>query len=268
MDLQCKRHAGILTIDMSQTLRTYSFKSDSVGYPSTVENFFAPPPPPSAQGIMGFAEEPINPIYTLPELTMKGNIDLLKAQTPSLGFCGARNVSEKGLKATAEFSKIASNEGIVIVSGNARGVDEAAHYACLENDGYTILVLPEGINHFRPRMRLREVWDWARVLVISQFAPDAPWSIGRAMARNKLVIALSNAILVVEAGEKGGTLDAGIKSIKSERPLLIADYEGIPKTATGNKLLESKGGIPTKSSDILETFSNCSALLPQGRLSI
>ena len=48
------------------------------------------------------------------------------------------------------------------------------------------------------------MWDWDRVLVVSQFQPDEPWKAFRAMTRNQLIIALSRVMIVIEAGENGG----------------------------------------------------------------
>lgn len=175
-----------------------------------------------------------------PTLYLQGNLDLL--DRASLGFCGSRKASRSGLETTYCLARNAAEKNIVVISGNAKGVDTAAHMSALENDGETILVLPEGIDRFRVRADLRPVWDWRRVLVISQFERNAPWQSWRAMQRNKLVISLSNAIVVVEAGEKGGTLDAGKTALRMGRPLLVAHYDPIPEAARGNSWLLEDGG--------------------------
>ena len=106
-------------------------------------------------------------------LDMVGNLELLNGA--GLGFCGARRSSEKGLETARDCSEQAAINGVLVVSGNAAGVDFEAHYTCLNAGGSTIFVLPEGINHFRIKRALKPVWDWNRVLVISQFQPDEPW---------------------------------------------------------------------------------------------
>ena len=112
-----------------------------------------------------------------------------------------------------------------------------AHYHALNAGGSTILVLPEGISHFRPRRDLASVWDWERVLVVSQFEPDHIWKGYRAMERNQVIIGLSKAIIVVEAGEKGGTMDAGKRTLKLGIPLYVAKYDDISSDALGNEKL-------------------------------
>lgn len=174
-------------------------------------------------------------------LDMVGNLDLL--EMPSVGFCGSRAPSKKGLEIAKDCAEQAAKNNVVVVSGNAAGIDFEAHYNSLKFGGSTILVLPEGIGHFRIRKALNDVWDWRRVLVISQFEPEQKWQVYRAMNRNQLVIALSRAIIVFEAGDKGGTLDAGKKTLKSGLPLFVAQHKEITETARGNKILCDMGAL-------------------------
>ena len=172
-------------------------------------------------------------------LDMVGNLDLLSAT--GLGFCGSRKVSQNGLLTTQDCAIQVAQENISIISGNAAGVDFEAHYNCLKVGGTTILVLPEGINHFRVKKMLQPVWDWDRVLVVSQFEPNAPWKTFRAMTRNQLIIALSLGMIIIEAGEKGGTLNAGKETLKFGLPLYVVQYEDMATEAKGNQLLIEMG---------------------------
>lgn len=171
-----------------------------------------------------------------------GNKSLL-AQ-PSVGFCGSRKATEKGLETAGDCASQSTDLGLVVVSGNAAGVDVQAHYHALASGGNTIFVLPEGIEHFRIRKNLRSVWDWERVLVVSQFEPNQIWQAYRAMARNKVIIGLSDAMIVIEAGERGGTLDAGRSTLDMGLPLFVAQYENMVSEAQGNKVLIELGGVP------------------------
>lgn len=171
-----------------------------------------------------------------------GNLKLL--ELPGVGFCGSRKASEKGLQTTEDCSAQAAKDGIVVISGNAAGVDFRAHYRALADGGSTILVLPEGIDHFRIRKALRDVWDWNRVLVVSQFDPKTPWRAYHAMARNKVILGLSQAMIVVEAGSTGGTLDAGKSTLAANMPLFVVEYGDANPDASGNKILIEMGGVP------------------------
>lgn len=175
-------------------------------------------------------------------LTCMGNLDLLTGR--GIGFCGSRKASEKGLETARDCADQAAENNVVVVSGNAAGVDFHAHQQALVSAGSTIMVLPEGIDNFRIRKDLREAWDWDRVLVVSQFEPHVPWRAYNAMARNKVILGLSSAMIVIEAGEKGGTLDAGQSALRTDIPLFVAVYSESSSSAAGNKILLDMGGFP------------------------
>ncbi len=174
-------------------------------------------------------------------LYLQGNGKLLDRD--SIGFCGSRKSSPKGIDTVREYAEQAATAGFTVVSGNAAGIDSEAHFRALSVGGSTILVLPEGINHFRIKRALASVWDWERTLVISQFNPDDAWRGYRAMARNQVIIGLSKAMIVIEAGEKGGTMSAGMETLRYSTPLYVAEYEDMSVDARGNKKLLELGGM-------------------------
>lgn len=179
-------------------------------------------------------------------LFLRGNVALLEEH--AISFCGARDVSEKGIEAAILCARTATKNNFVVTSGNARGVDRATHREALEEGGATILVLPEGIDNFRVAPELRDVWDWSRVLVVSQFEPNAIWRSYHAMERNKTIMALSCAMIVIEAGEKGGTRAAGEDALRLNIPLYAIDYGFDETVAPGNRHLIRKGAKPLKKS--------------------
>jgi len=174
-----------------------------------------------------------------PFLFYLGGADLLTAQ--GIGMCGSRNASDEGLRAAEACGEVATQQGLTVVSGYARGVDTATHVSALSSGGSTVIVLPEGINHFRvKRGPVADVWNEERVLVVSQFSPGRPWSAGNAMARNNVIIGLSLALVVVEASEKGGTLAAGTKALQLNKPVLTLEFAMNPR---GNAELIRQGAI-------------------------
>lgn len=168
-----------------------------------------------------------------------GAAELLKAS--SIGMCGSRNASDEGLRAAAACSEVATQQGLTVISGYARGVDTATHVSALASGGSTVVVLPEGIDHFRvKRGPIANVWDPERTLVVSQFSPSRPWSAGSAMTRNNVIIGLSLALIVIEASEKGGTLAAGARALKLNRRVLALEFTENPR---GNAELIRRGAI-------------------------
>jgi DNA processing protein len=175
-----------------------------------------------------------------PILFTWGNTDLLN--TPAVGMCGSRGASEKGIDAARACGRAVGERGLTVVSGYARGVDTETHLAALESGGHTMVVLAEGILHFRVKRVFRETgFDPERVLVLSQFAPAQRWNAGAAMTRNAVIAGLGKALVVIEAGETGGTLDAGMKALSMGRPVMALEFsEGTP---AGNSLLFTHGAI-------------------------
>lgn len=179
-------------------------------------------------------------LNTPPVLSMIGNINLLSNRT--VGFSGSRKVSEKGVAITKDcVEQLSQEKDISIVSGYAQGVDKEAHYTALASGGSTIIILPNGISSFYVRQELKNVWDWDRVLVISEYLPKDKWSVSRAMNRNNTIIGLSDIMVVVEAGLTGGSLDAGLRTLEDNKPLYVPLYSDYPESALGNKVLLERG---------------------------
>ena len=170
------------------------------------------------------------------ELFYWGNLSLLKKQ--AVMVCGARNASKIGLDLAYKCGKLIAEQNFTLASGYARGVDIAAHLGALEAGGDTIAILPYGLLNFRLNREMREGFDLERLLVVSELQPSCRFTIRNAFRRNKLLVALSEAVIVVEPGETGGTWFSAQYASKIGKPLYF--IEGmrpniIPK-------LESMGG--------------------------
>ena len=192
-----------------------------------------------------FTHEITLPQGKVTRLYCLGNAQLLGVK--GVGFCGSRKVSDAGKSVAEDCAQQFAEANCNVVSGYALGVDMAAHKTALENGGTTTIVLPNGIDHFKIKKELKDVWDWNRVLVVSQFEPHEPWAVFRAMERNRVIVALSAAMIVIEAKETGGTFAAGQATLKAEKPLFVVDYKE-NESAGGNSILLQKGGIPLKKS--------------------
>jgi DNA processing protein len=168
-----------------------------------------------------------------------GNLELLRKT--SVGFCGSREATEKGMATARDSAGLLAREGINIVSGFAAGVDINAHRAALAAGGTTTVVLAEGILRFRIKKEIREEWDEQRTLVVSEFGPNLPWSVSHAMQRNRTICGLSRALILIEARRTGGSIQAGRDCLKLGLPLFAAVYEGTTEAATGNQELLEQG---------------------------
>jgi DNA processing protein len=169
---------------------------------------------------------------------------------PGIGACGSRNATDESLQAARACGEVVAAHGFSLVSGYARGVDMATHIGALAQGGTTTIVLAEGIEHFRIRRgEFADRWDLSRCVVVSQFSPTQPWSAGNAMTRNAVISGLSRALVVVEAGETGGTLAAGLHALDRGQPVLVLQLSGV---RDGNQILLDKGATPVRSRRELE----------------
>lgn len=179
-----------------------------------------------------------------PALFIIGDRSLLLSRC--VGMCGSRGASVQGLRAARTCGDEVARAGLTVVSGYARGVDAETHRSALMTCGRTVAVLPEGIAYFR-RHASRNLHESEpdQLTAVSQFSPTQPWSVGTAMARNTSIVGLSLGLVVVEAGEKGGTLNAGQQALSARRPVLALQFED--ETPAGNQLLIDRGATPVHS---------------------
>ena len=182
-----------------------------------------------------------------PMLFVKGQQKRLMSD--SVAIVGARNVSDKGIRIARKLAGDLASEGINVVSGYARGVDSEAHLGALEAEGTTTLVLPNGINQLRQKHAFKK-FNWDRdVLAVSQFDPDTKWIARNAMVRNKLVCALSKAVVVIESGPErdtqgkmSGTFNAAKTALSMSLPLFVLNPNCLENAPEGNAALIELGG--------------------------
>ncbi len=170
------------------------------------------------------------------KLFCMGNLSLFKKQI--IMTCGSRNSSGKGRELAYKCGRLIGEQGYAVASGYARGVDMAAHLGALESGGNTIAIVPYGLRNFRVKNDMIEAFDKERFLAVSELPPLCPFSARNALRRNNLLVALSNAVIVIEPGETGGTWHSAKCAMKMGKPLYF--HEGIRRKSI--KKLESMGG--------------------------
>src|SRR5579863_3055329 len=180
---------------------------------------------------------------TPPVLFYAGDLDILTRRT--IAVIGSRNASEQGLAFTHAVVQYLAEHDTNVISGNARGVDRVAYEAATGTEGCTTVVLPHGIRKLsNVQMRdLQPKIEEGRVLVISQFQPDAGWLVSRAMERNKVVTGLAQVVIVAESDTKGGTWEGANSALKQKRPLYVREAS-LSSSLVGNAALIKLGGQP------------------------
>lgn len=168
-----------------------------------------------------------------PLLYACGNLELL--HRPALAVVGSRNTPESLLQETAQIGALAAAANVVITSGAAKGVDEAAMLGAVQAGGSAIGVVADSLE----KMAAKPIWRKAlingRLLLLSAEAPNARFQVWRAMARNKLIYALADAALVMSSAKgSGGTWDGATEQLSRLKycPLHVVDDprggEGLP----------------------------------------
>ena len=171
-----------------------------------------------------------------------GDAGLLDAG--GLAVVGSRNASESLLEYTTDVGRLTATARSALVSGGARGVDQAAMHGALEAGGRVAGVLGDGLEKAVMRREYREALIDGRLILICPYDPAARFQVGHAMQRNKLIYALADAALVVNSDyEKGGTWTGAVEQLDKLRfvPVFIRS-EG--KAGKGLDGLRQRGAKP------------------------
>lgn len=188
----------------------------------------------------------------------KGNKSLL--QEPSIAIVGSRSADVMSLSFTDNIAKSATRNNKVVVSGFAKGVDRQALDSAVGTNGKSIIVLPQGIMTFGSGFKqyFKHIVQ-GRVLVMSSFAPKAPWSVEFAMARNPIIYGMASEIFVAQSEEKGGTWSGVIDGLRKKRSIYVRYPEKNEKNANllliqnGASAVDISGNILSLSPEELKT---------------
>jgi predicted Rossmann fold nucleotide-binding protein DprA/Smf involved in DNA uptake len=132
------------------------------------------------------------------------NLDLLNAET-TVAIVGSRSAPPEFLRYARKAGTYFGRRGLVVVTGGARGVDLEALQGALESGGRAIVVLPMGLEcaeAIRFGRRFESYLTAGKLLVLSEQPPRERWQARAAMARNRLVVGLADAVLVIHTGLK------------------------------------------------------------------
>ena len=208
--------------------------------------------------------DPVYPSYLrhLPNMPLvlyyKGDLSLLDESRSRVAIVGTRRPSYYGRRVTREFSRNLALHDVVIISGLARGVDGTAHLSCLECGGKTIAVMPCGLDQVYPGEH-KELFE--RIsregLLLSELAPCQPITRQYFPARNRILSALSDCVLITEAGKNSGTLHTASFAAAQSREVFAVPNTIYSETSEGNLLLLKDGAqIVTEPGDILAYLAN------------
>ncbi len=193
-----------------------------------------------------------------PLLFYRGHLDKNLDQY-ALAVVGSRKYTAYGRAMTEKIVYELASRGLVIVSGLALGIDALAHAQALAADGRTIAVLGSGLDKASiypvANRRLAEQIVEAGGAVISEFPLFTPPLKHHFPQRNRLIAGLSRGTLVIEAGEKSGSLITAQLSLDYNREVFAVPGNATsPASAGANWLLKQGAGVVTKAADILKAL--------------
>jgi predicted Rossmann fold nucleotide-binding protein DprA/Smf involved in DNA uptake len=147
-----------------------------------------------------------------PVLFGSGSIDLLNQG--GVAMVGSRNVPSDDLDSATRIAAAVSDAGLPVVSGGARGVDQASMAAALEVGGTAIGVLSDSLLNRSLTADVREHISAQSLTIVSPYSPEARFSVGNAMGRNKFIYCLADSAVVVHSGTKGGTWEGANETLR------------------------------------------------------
>ncbi|EHL06280.1 putative DNA protecting protein DprA [Desulfitobacterium hafniense DP7] len=193
-----------------------------------------------------------------PVLFYSGDIEL--TQMEGIGIVGSRNIDPKGLEFTKELGAKSVKQGLTVISGGAKGVDEVAQNEAIRQGGKVISILAESLAQKIKHKEVREAIIEQKLLLLSPFHPRAPFTVYNAMQRNKYIYALSHIAVVVSSDyNKGGTWAGATENLRNKWvPLFVRRDDNIPE---GNEKLLKMGATPLLSKDLFAESFNTSRLV-------
>lgn len=176
-----------------------------------------------------------------------GDMDLLG--TRGLAVVGSRNANEHLVKYAEAIGQLVAGARQTVVSGAARGIDEAAMRGALRSGGMAVGVVADSLEKASMNRENRNMLLERRLALVSPYDPGAGFNVGNAMQRNKLIYAFAEAALVVNSDvDKGGTWAGAIEQLEKLRFVCVY-VRSTGEPSEGLQALQRKGALPWPNPD-------------------
>lgn len=187
-------------------------------------------------------------------LYVDGNLDLLNDNN-NIAIVGTRTPTQKGYEVSSILAEKLAEENCCVVSGFATGCDEAAHKGCLAVKGKTIAVLPSGHQCIYPKGNkvLYNMILMNQGAVISEIPPNLKAEKHTFIERNRIIAALSEGVIVIEGGKKGGTSNTVKFANAYNKPVAYTSKGEAPMENKQEKLMLNNN-TEANGIDIIDSF--------------
>jgi DNA processing protein len=202
----------------------------SANYPPYLKEIFAPPP----------------------VLYVKGDVSVFKEH--AIGIVGTRNPTQYGKNITLAITRELVENNMAIISGLAYGIDTCAHETCVERGGRTVAVLGSGIDRIYPSSNRHLAERIAeKGALVSEFPIGIPPESFNFPRRNRIISGLAAGVLVVEAGERSGSLITANYAVQQGRDVFAVPGPVNSPQSNGTFNLLKEGALPVRNArDIID----------------
>ena len=185
------------------------------------------------------------------QLYIKGPMDIPLLR-PKVSVVGTRKPTKAGIQETQAIVSMLVDENITVVSGLAMGIDTIAHRTTITQGGLTVAVLgtPLDIQYPKSNYSLQNEIA-AGHLLVSQFPIGYPINKGNFVRRNRTMALISDATVIVEAGNGSGTIHQGWEALRLGRPLFVCRPAAEAQPAWFKEMTQYGARILTDYQDIL-----------------
>jgi len=190
---------------------------------------------------------PASRIYVLGELPDDKKI--------KIAIVGTRKATTEGRLIAKEMAKKLAEQGFIIVSGLAMGIDSAAHEGALEAKGKTIVVLANGLGKIYParNQNLGEKILEFGGAIISEYGSEVPYFKGQFLKRNRIISGLCQAVIIIEAPKRSGSLATARLAAEQGREVFVVPGPiNHPNYYGSHKLIRDGARLVASVDDILE----------------
>lgn len=180
--------------------------------------------------------------------------DMALLETGGLAVVGSRHVDDALIDYTMAVGRLAARAGRTLVSGGAKGIDQAAMRGALEGGGKVCGVLADSLEKTTMNREQRNLLLNGQLVLISPYDPSAGFNVGNAMQRNKLIYALADTSLVVSSDlNKGGTWAGAVEQLDKLKfvPVFI---RSTGESSAGLDGLRKKGALPWPNPKDVDSF--------------
>ncbi|MFV0254373.1 MAG: DNA-processing protein DprA [Beutenbergiaceae bacterium] len=197
-------------------------------------------------------------------LWIRGDAELARLAHPAVAVVGARANTGYGAQVAADLSAGLVAAGVTVVSGGAFGIDACAHHAVLGAGGRPLAVMAGGLDRFYPVANTELLHSVVRTgAVVSEVPPGTAPMRQRFLARNRLIAALAQVTVVVEAAWRSGALSTARHALELLRPLGVVPGPVTSMASAGchRMLREGSAVCVTDAGEVLELLGELDGML-------